>query len=180
MTLRADGGCADLGYVRAVPKSGGQVLALYYYNDTADGERYIAATAFTPARASSHRRRAGSAQPETGAAAPRPPARRGVPGGGGAERCRRLAEHLGVRGARRETGGGSCLGGKLSGSHDRAPMLSARVPGGVPGGVAGGVAVVDLAPFFAAPRSAAAEAVVAGLGRTVALCHWSPTLHRIR
>lgn len=47
--MREDGGCTDLGYVRAVAKADGQVLALYYYCDTAEGERYIAATAFTPA-----------------------------------------------------------------------------------------------------------------------------------
>lgn len=170
MTLRADGGCTDLGYVRAVAKSDGKVLALYYYNDTADGERYIAATAFTPSRAS--RRRAGSAQPEIGAAAPQPSVGRGMPGGGAAERCRCLAEHLGARGARRETAGGSCHGDKFSGFRDRALMTGA--------GAAGGVPVVDLAPFFAAPRSAAAEAVVAGLGRMVALYYWSPTLYRIR
>ena len=37
--MREDGGCTDLGYVRAVAKADGQVLALYYYCDTAEGER---------------------------------------------------------------------------------------------------------------------------------------------
>ena len=46
--LRDDGGCSDLGYVRANGRDDGKVLAAYYYNDDAEGDRYIASTIFTP------------------------------------------------------------------------------------------------------------------------------------
>jgi hypothetical protein len=42
--LRSDAGSHDIGYPRAVVLPGGDVLAVYYYADSPDGERYIAAT----------------------------------------------------------------------------------------------------------------------------------------
>ena len=46
--LRTDAGCWDIGYPRAVQRSDGKLVALYYYCDAADAERYIAATIFDP------------------------------------------------------------------------------------------------------------------------------------
>lgn len=46
--LRDDGGHPDLGYPRAVQRPDGTVVAVYYFNDVPDGERYIAATLFQP------------------------------------------------------------------------------------------------------------------------------------
>lgn len=46
--LRADGGNHDLGYPRTVQRPDGMMLAAYYFNDTADGDRYIAATLWEP------------------------------------------------------------------------------------------------------------------------------------
>ena len=46
--LRDDGGCGDLGYPRTVLLPVGHLLSTYYYNDTPDGERYIAATRWKP------------------------------------------------------------------------------------------------------------------------------------
>jgi hypothetical protein len=42
--LRADGGNWDLGYPRTVQRPDGKLVTVYYYNDAADKERYIAAT----------------------------------------------------------------------------------------------------------------------------------------
>jgi hypothetical protein len=42
--LRQDGGNSALGYPRAVQRPDGKVLALYYFNDDANRERYISAT----------------------------------------------------------------------------------------------------------------------------------------
>ncbi len=44
IVLRADGGCHDLGYPRTVQRPDGTMVTAYYFNDQADGERYIAAT----------------------------------------------------------------------------------------------------------------------------------------
>jgi len=44
--LRDDAACWDLGYVRMAENALGQLVAAYYYNDTPEGERYIAATIF--------------------------------------------------------------------------------------------------------------------------------------
>lgn len=46
--LRADAGCHDLGYPRTVLRADGAVVTAYYYNDSPTGERYIAATIWTP------------------------------------------------------------------------------------------------------------------------------------
>jgi BNR repeat-like domain len=49
--LRSDAGCWDLGYVRSVQRPDGKVVAVYYYNDAPDRERYIAATIWDPGTA---------------------------------------------------------------------------------------------------------------------------------
>lgn len=46
--LRRDGGTWDLGYARTVLRPDGKLLTIYYHNDRADKERYIAATLFDP------------------------------------------------------------------------------------------------------------------------------------
>jgi hypothetical protein len=46
--LRADGGGWDLGYPRTVQRPDGRVVAIYYFNDSLDEERYIAATIWDP------------------------------------------------------------------------------------------------------------------------------------
>jgi len=48
--LRADGGSPDLGYPRTVQRPDGKIVTIYYSNDRADGERYIAATIWEPDR----------------------------------------------------------------------------------------------------------------------------------
>jgi hypothetical protein len=42
--LRKDGGNWDLGYPRTVQRPDGKLVTVYYFNDAADRERYIAAT----------------------------------------------------------------------------------------------------------------------------------------
>jgi hypothetical protein len=46
--LRNDAGCWDLGYVRSVQRPDGKIVAVYYFNDAPDRERYIAATIWDP------------------------------------------------------------------------------------------------------------------------------------
>ncbi len=46
--LRKDGGTWDLGYTRTVQRSDGKLVTVYYFNDSKDGERYIAATIWDP------------------------------------------------------------------------------------------------------------------------------------
>ena len=46
--LRDDAGNHDVGYPRAIERPDGNVVAVYYHNDLADGERYIAATIWKP------------------------------------------------------------------------------------------------------------------------------------
>lgn len=46
--LRDDGGSPDLGYPRTVVLADGTVVTAYYFEDTFDGERYIAATRWKP------------------------------------------------------------------------------------------------------------------------------------
>jgi hypothetical protein len=48
IVLRNDGGGRDLGYPRTALLPGNTLLSAYYYNDVPDGERYIAATRWTP------------------------------------------------------------------------------------------------------------------------------------
>jgi hypothetical protein len=46
--LRADGGNHDLGYPRTTQRPDGLVVTVYYFNDQPEGERYIAATLWSP------------------------------------------------------------------------------------------------------------------------------------
>jgi hypothetical protein len=46
--LRTGGGNHDIGYPRAVQRSDGAVVIVYYFNDRAKSERYIAATIWHP------------------------------------------------------------------------------------------------------------------------------------
>ena len=48
--LRGGGANGDLGYVRAVARDDGAVVAVYYFNDRpdGDGERFIEATIWQP------------------------------------------------------------------------------------------------------------------------------------
>ncbi len=48
IVLRDDGGCWDLGYTRTVQRLDGNLVTVYYFNDSKDGERYIAATIWNP------------------------------------------------------------------------------------------------------------------------------------
>lgn len=48
IVLREDGGNHDIGYPRSVQRADGQVVTIYYFNDSPGGERYIAATIWTP------------------------------------------------------------------------------------------------------------------------------------
>jgi hypothetical protein len=46
--LRADAGDHDIGYPRTVQRADGRLVTVYYYDDSSDGERYIAATIWEP------------------------------------------------------------------------------------------------------------------------------------
>jgi len=46
--LRSQGGNHDIGYPRTVQRPDGKIVTAYYFNDTPDGERYIAATVWDP------------------------------------------------------------------------------------------------------------------------------------
>jgi hypothetical protein len=48
IVLRNDGGCWDLGYPRTVQRPDGYVVTTYYFNDSRETERYIAATIWKP------------------------------------------------------------------------------------------------------------------------------------
>ena len=48
IVLRNDGGCWDLGYPRSVQRPDGKSVTVYYFNDSADHERQIAATVWDP------------------------------------------------------------------------------------------------------------------------------------
>jgi hypothetical protein len=48
IVLRDDGGNWDLGYTRTVQRPDGKMVTVYYYNDAADGERYISSTIWDP------------------------------------------------------------------------------------------------------------------------------------
>lgn len=50
--LRGDGGAWDLGYPRSAQRPDGKIVTVYYYNDAADQERYIAATIWDPGKGS--------------------------------------------------------------------------------------------------------------------------------
>jgi hypothetical protein len=55
IVLRDDGGCWDLGYPRSIQRPDGKVVTVYYFNDHADKERYIAATIWDVPRKSAAR-----------------------------------------------------------------------------------------------------------------------------
>lgn len=46
--LRADGGGRDLGYPRTVQRPDGKIVTIYYFHDQPLGDRYIAATIWSP------------------------------------------------------------------------------------------------------------------------------------
>ena len=46
--LRDDGGGTDIGYPRTVQRPDGQIVTLYYFHDRPKGDRYIAATIWSP------------------------------------------------------------------------------------------------------------------------------------
>ena len=46
--LRDRGGVGDLGYPRTVQRADGAVVTVYYFNDTPESERYVAATIWRP------------------------------------------------------------------------------------------------------------------------------------
>lgn len=48
IVLRDDGGNQDLGYPRTTLRADGSLVTAYYYNDTAEGDRYISATIWKP------------------------------------------------------------------------------------------------------------------------------------
>ena len=48
IVLRDDAGCWDLGYPQTVQRTDGKIVTIYYHNDSADEERYIAATIWEP------------------------------------------------------------------------------------------------------------------------------------
>jgi len=48
--LRKDAAVWDLGYPRSVQRPDGKIVTVYYYNDAAEGERYIGATIWDPGK----------------------------------------------------------------------------------------------------------------------------------
>jgi hypothetical protein len=44
IVLRDNGGGHDIGYPRSVQRGDGKIVTVYYWHDTPDGERHIAAT----------------------------------------------------------------------------------------------------------------------------------------
>ncbi len=46
--VRGNGGGRDLGYPRSVQRTDGQIVTIYYFHDTPQGDRYIAATIWAP------------------------------------------------------------------------------------------------------------------------------------
>ena len=52
IVLRKDAGVWDLGYTRTVQRPDGKIVTVYYFNDAADQERYIAATIWDPGKGS--------------------------------------------------------------------------------------------------------------------------------
>ena len=46
--LRGDAGGRDIGYVRAITRTDGKVVAIYYYHDQTGPTRYLAATIWDP------------------------------------------------------------------------------------------------------------------------------------
>jgi hypothetical protein len=50
IALRDDGGGRDIGYVRSIVRPDGNVAAVYYYHDSQNSERYLAATTWNPGK----------------------------------------------------------------------------------------------------------------------------------
>ena len=50
IVLRDDGGAADVGYVRSIIRPDGKIVAVYYYNDRSNPDRYIGATIWDPGK----------------------------------------------------------------------------------------------------------------------------------
>jgi hypothetical protein len=50
IVLRDDGAAADVGYVRSIIRPDGKIVAVYYYNDRSNPDRYIAATIWDPGK----------------------------------------------------------------------------------------------------------------------------------
>jgi hypothetical protein len=48
--LRADGGGRDIGYFRSIVRPDGNVVAAYFYHDSQNSERYLAATTWNPGK----------------------------------------------------------------------------------------------------------------------------------
>jgi hypothetical protein len=48
IVLRSNGGGGDLGYPRTVLRPDGKLVSVYYFNDSADRERYIGGTIWDP------------------------------------------------------------------------------------------------------------------------------------
>ena len=48
IVLRTGGGCPDLGYPRTVQTADATIVTCYYWNETPEGERIIAATRWKP------------------------------------------------------------------------------------------------------------------------------------
>jgi hypothetical protein len=48
IVLRDDGGAADIGYVRSIIRPDGKIVAVYYFNDHSNPDRYIGATIWDP------------------------------------------------------------------------------------------------------------------------------------
>jgi len=46
--IRQGAGCADMGYTRSAVRQDGKIVSAYYWNDSRDSERYIAATIWEP------------------------------------------------------------------------------------------------------------------------------------
>jgi hypothetical protein len=44
IVLRDGGGDHDLGYPRTIQREDGKIVTVYYFNDSPDSERYVAAT----------------------------------------------------------------------------------------------------------------------------------------
>ncbi|MDA1190618.1 MAG: sialidase family protein [Candidatus Poribacteria bacterium] len=51
IVLRDNGGGHDIGYPRTIQRADGKIVTVYYWHDTPDGERHIAATIWDPTEA---------------------------------------------------------------------------------------------------------------------------------
>ena len=46
--IRQEAGCPDMGYTRSAVRQDGKIVSVYYWNDSRESERYIAATVWDP------------------------------------------------------------------------------------------------------------------------------------